>query len=54
MVTGLMTKAEKVVGGTGLSFQLLFPRPLFYLSKFYLLLLLLLSRLSRVQLCATP
>ena len=53
MVTGLMTKAEKVVEGTGLSFQLLFPRPLFYLSKFYLLLLLL-SRLSRVQLCATP
>lgn len=39
MVAGLMTKAEKVVG-TGLSFQLLFPRPLFYFifSKFYLVL----------------
>ena len=37
MVTGLMTKAEKVVVDRAL-FLAFFPHPLFYLSNFYLVL----------------
>lgn len=42
MVTGLMTKAEKVAGSGRLSFRLFFPLRclfFFYLSNFYLILL---------------